>query len=108
VVWCWCVSLFRTDSEKLLADFDSKDLSTEEGRGRAVLEMRDKFHRLAERRRHMRHIGGGILLGFGGGRGGSRRYRARLSIMGDQRAPDYVLLVNAGINWWVGRPLQSA
>jgi hypothetical protein len=89
-------SFFCTDSEKLLADFDSKDLSTEESRGRAVLEMRDKFHRLAERRRHMRNIGRGIALGLGvaeavlGGVGLGQHH-------GRQRAPDYVLLTNAAI-----------
>ena len=89
-------SFFRGDSEKLLAEFDSKDLSTEEGRGRAVLEMRDKFHRLAEHRRHLRLIGGGILLAaavaeavVGGVELGQHH--------GNQRAPDYVLLANAGI-----------
>ena len=89
-------SFFRSDSEKLLAEFDSKDLSTEEGRGRAVLEMRDKFHRLAEHRRRLRLIGGGILLGAavaeavaGGVELGQHH--------GSQRAPDYVLLTNAAI-----------
>jgi|GEM_PF-4203568 hypothetical protein len=89
-------SFFCTDSEKLLADFDSKDLSTEESRGRAVLEMRDKFHRLAERRRHMRNIGRGIALGLGvaeavlGGVGLGQHH-------GRQRAPDYVLLTDAAV-----------
>ncbi|HJX63917.1 MAG TPA: caspase family protein [Polyangia bacterium] len=89
-------SFFRSDSEKLLADFDSKDLSTEVGRGRSVLEMRDKFHRLAEHRRRLRHIGGGILLGAAaaeavvGGVGLGQHH-------GNQRAPDYVLLTNAAI-----------
>ena len=40
-------SFFCTDSEKLLADFDSKDLSTEESRGRknqAVSDIRMRFN----------------------------------------------------------------
>ena len=89
-------SFFHSEPENLLAEFDSRDLSTEEGRGRAVLEIRDKFHRLAERKRRLRLIGGGVLLGVAAAEavlGGVLLGQHH----GDRRAPDYVLLANAGI-----------
>jgi len=89
-------SFFRSDSEKLLAEFDGKDLTTEEGRGRAVLEIRDRFHRLAQHRHRQRLIVGGVLLGVAAAEavvGGVELGQHH----GSQRTPDYVLLANAGI-----------
>ncbi len=46
--------LFDNKYEELRAELDAQDLSTEEGRGRAVLETREKFRRMAQSERRMR------------------------------------------------------
>ena len=89
-------SFFRSDSEKLLAEFDRGDLASEEGRGRAVLETRGKFRRVAESKHRLRYILGGIVLGVAaaevvfGSLDLSRHH-------GSEQAPDYVALSNGAI-----------